>query len=261
MRSMALSTLVLATVGCGSIEQPPYSIQGMDGLRADRMADPATDRDPTMAAAAGLATAAAVAPAWLGAATPRIASSGPAAPGTAAPGTAGFAAPGSAAPGSFALAPPKRADDNVGKPYTILRLAAFEPAGDIDSLDTGFEADLSFGSKFLPFLGIEGSVGYFEAGIPGSGDKLWGIPVFANARASLPILILEPYVGGGVGGIYTEFPGDTDWVGAWDAFAGVGVGLGQLSLGVDYRYVRSADTNANFAIEGHTLGAFVSLPF
>jgi hypothetical protein len=246
MRSTALVVLSLASAACGSLEPPPDSAAGALDLGVDRVAGPATGRDRFTW----------VAPESVTAGADPMAFDAFEADGfdSVARGLAPFET-------TVSFAPQETSDDRVGKPYTMLRLAAFEPVGDIDSLDTGFIGELEFGNKFLPFLAIEGSAGYFQAdGFPGGG-KLWGIPLFANAKVTIPIVVVEPYVGAGVGGIYTDFPGNTDWVGAWNAFAGLAVGVGQLAVGVDYRYIRTGETSAGFDIEAHTLGAFVSLPF
>ncbi len=227
MRSSLVSLVLLLTTACASIERPSIRSNSPVSPGADRAAMPA----PKLAATAlpGRATAPAVADA--------------------------------AAP---VLVAPRRDGDVLGEPYTRLRLGAFEPAGDISALDTGFWGDVAFGKEVLSFLAIEGSVGYFRSDGSG-GSHLWGIPLFVNARFSVPVLILEPYAGGGVGGIYADYAGgslsNTDFVGAWDGFVGVDVGVGRLSLGAEYRYIKSQDTKDDFAIEGHTFSVVASLPF
>ncbi len=55
---------------------------------------------------------------------------------------------------------------------------------------------------------------------------LWAMPLFVNARVSVPILIFEPYIGGGIGDIYADYDAgasfaNDDFVLAYDAFIGL----------------------------------------
>jgi opacity protein-like surface antigen len=192
--------------------------------------------------------------------------------------TASFAAPpwlpaaegrSSASEDSTAVAGalPKRRE-GIGNSYTIVKAGTFMPEGDLANLDDGFAAELIFGRELIPFLSIEGSLGYLAAdGQFGSTQiDLMAIPLFVNGRVSLPILILELYGGIGIGGIYAEydatggFSGD-DFVAAAQAFLGLEVGLGRLAAGVEYKYLQSEDTKDDFSIEGGIASLFVSVPF
>lgn len=154
-----------------------------------------------------------------------------------------------------------------GDSYTIGKVGMFMPAGDLDNLDDGLAAEVIFGHKLMPFLSIEGSLGYLSAEAQGGSNQfdLTAIPLFVNGRLSLPILILEAYGGVGVGGIYADYEAgafsDSDFVLAYQAFIGLEVGLGNLAVGAEYKYLQSEDTSDNFSIEGGIASLFVSVPF
>jgi hypothetical protein len=157
--------------------------------------------------------------------------------------------------------------DGIGRSYTKVRAGAFVPEGDISALDDGIAADVTFGRSLLPFLAVEASLGYLEAdGRFGSTNlDLWAIPLFINARGSLPILIFEPFIGVGVGGIYADYKAGNvsgnDFVLAYDAFIGVEVGLRGWGIGLEYRYLQSEDTDDNFSIEGSIVSLYASFGF
>jgi opacity protein-like surface antigen len=160
------------------------------------------------------------------------------------------------------------ADNFVGKSYTMAKVGIFMPAGDIEDLDDGLSFEGVFGRELLPFLSIEGSIGYLSAdGNFGPTQlDLWAVPLFVNGRVSLPILFFEPYAGVGIGGIYADYEAaglmsDSDFVAAYQAFLGVEFGLGRLAVGAEYRYLKSEDTKDDFALEGGIASLFVSLPF
>jgi len=161
-----------------------------------------------------------------------------------------------------------------GDSYTIAKIGAFMPAGDLDDggVDDGLAVDLIFGHKLMPILSIEGSIGYITADGGVGNFEIMAIPLFVNGRLSLPILIFEAYGGLGLGGIYADYEAtgvsDSDFVLAGQAFLGVEVGLGNLAIGAEYRYIKSEDTSGfvggsadDFAIEGGIASIFVSLPF
>jgi hypothetical protein len=183
-----------------------------------------------------------------------------------------FSTPGGEA-GTFgadiaAPAPAPRRGDGIGRQYTIAKIGTFMPSGDIEHLNDGVAAEVIFGRALLPFLAVEGSLGYLAAdgNFLGTHLDLWAIPVFVNARASVPVLFFEPYAGVGIGGMYVDYKAsgvysNTDFVSAWDTFIGLEVGLGRLAVGAEYKYVQSSDTKDHFAIEGSSATLFVSLPF
>jgi len=158
--------------------------------------------------------------------------------------------------------------DGIGQSYTIGKIGVFMPSGDLDALDDGYWIEGTFGRKLLPFLAVEGQIGYVTAdGNIGPTDfEIWAVPLFVNARASLPILFFEPYAGLGVGGIYADYEAgsvfsESDFVLAYQAFIGIEFGLGRLAIGAEYKYVQSEDTKDDFAIEGSVASIFASLPF
>ena len=161
---------------------------------------------------------------------------------------------------------PKRGD-GIGNSYTIAKVGAFMPAGDLEDLDDGVYFEGIFGRELLPFLAVEGQIGYLATdGQFGSSTlDLWAVPLFVNARFSLPILFFEPYAGVGIGGMYADYEAgsfsSSDFVMAYQGFVGVEFGLGNLAIGAEYKYVKSEDTKDDFAIEGGVASLFVSIPF
>jgi opacity protein-like surface antigen len=165
-------------------------------------------------------------------------------------------------------AEPPRREGGIGDSYTILKAGAFMPAGDLEDLDDGYSAEVIFGRELLSFFALEGQVGYLATdGQYGSTQlDLWAVPLFVNARFSLPILFLEPYAGAGIGGMYADYDAgsafsDSDFVLAYSAFIGVEFGIGSLAVGAEYKYVQSEDTKDDFSIEGGMASLFVSIPF
>jgi opacity protein-like surface antigen len=152
--------------------------------------------------------------------------------------------------------------------YTMLKLGAFYGQGDLEDLDTGLAAEVVFGKEILSFLAVEAALGYIQAdGGSGTSDfEVWAVPVMAQARLSLPIPVVEPYVGVGLGGIYVDAQAGaaydaSDFVFAASAFAGVAVGIGNLAIGLEGKYLVSDEVDSRFDFEGATGTLFVSLPF
>jgi hypothetical protein len=165
-----------------------------------------------------------------------------------------------------AIALPKRLGN--ADSYTLGKIGVFIPEGDLSDLDEGVAFELAFGKKLLPFLAIEGSLGYLGAdGRVGSIDvNVDSIPLFVNGRLSLPVIVVELYGGIGIGGIYTDYSGssafdDSDFVAATQAFIGIEFGLGGLGVGAEYKYVASDETKDDFRIEGGVGNLFVTMPF
>lgn len=165
-------------------------------------------------------------------------------------------------------AQPPKLGDGIGNAYTIVKVGAFMPGGDIEDLDDGYFADVIFGRELLPFFAIEGQIGYLTAdgGYGSTQLDLWAVPLFVNGRFSVPILFFEPYAGVGFGGLYADYDAgatfsESDFVMAYSAFLGLEVGVGSLAVGAEYRYIQSEDTKNDFAIEGGMASLFVSIPF
>jgi opacity protein-like surface antigen len=151
-----------------------------------------------------------------------------------------------------------------GDGYTRLSVGSFSPDGDISSLDTGYYGQVAFGAELIPFLAAEASVGYLSA--DGSANQeLWAVPLFLSARGQLPVFILEAYAGLGIGGMYVDYEfgpvNDSDFLLAGTGFAGLEIGLGNLAVGLEYRYLASEDADPGFAVEGHSGMLTLTLPF
>jgi hypothetical protein len=163
-----------------------------------------------------------------------------------------------------------RRELKVGDSYTLLRLGAFEPAGDTRDLDTGYWGEIAFGRCIAHFFSIEAVTGFYK--LTGDlGAEVYGMPLLINGRVGIPIAIIEPYVGAGIGGIWahTELNGlgeEDSFAGLWNAFLGVEVGLGGFAVGLDYKYLQTADLDVpggfgDFNLEGHVLSLTGRLPF
>lgn len=148
--------------------------------------------------------------------------------------------------------------------YTRISAGVFAPAGDIDQLDDGFYGQIAFGTDLTRFFAADISVGYLRAE-GASNRELWAIPVFLNGRFNVPLLVFELYGGIGVGGMYSDLQLGSaqaqDFLLAGTAFAGLEVGLGNLSIGAEYRYLTTEDTGIGAAIEGHSALLTLTLPF
>ena len=172
---------------------------------------------------------------------------------------------------------PQEEEDRSGKSHTSIGLGAFIPMEDLDraGVDTGFWGDITFGHRINKFLSIEPSVGFFTAS--GNGIDVYGVPLMIDARLGIPVLILEPYIGAGIGAawIHSKIPGagsNDDFTYIWDAFIGLEAKLGGFRLGAEYKYVRSGDVGpvtqptgvpggAEFQLEGSVVSLTATLPF
>lgn len=163
---------------------------------------------------------------------------------------------------AVALASPAAVLGDSG--YTRVKFGAFDPSGDIAGLDTGIYGELAFGKDLAPFFGIDLSFGYLEADRT-SDRKLRAAPLFLNGRLQLPLLVFNVYGGAGIGGLYADYTlgpvDDDDFLLAANVFAGIEVGLDNLAIGLEYRYLATEETSRDFRIEGHTLFAVATLPF
>lgn len=148
--------------------------------------------------------------------------------------------------------------------YTRLSAGSFTPDGDINGLDTGFYGQLAIGTELLPFLALEASLGYLDVQGP-TGQELSALPLFVDGRAQLPIFVFEAYAGLGIGGMWADYRfgpiDDSEFLLASTAFAGLEFGVGNLAVGLEYRYLVSEETDSGFAIEGHSGLLTITLPF
>ena len=69
----------------------------------------------------------------------------------------------------------------------------------------------------------------------------------------------------GIGGVYADYKAgslsNNDFVGAWDAFAGLELGLGGFGVGAEVKYLQTQDTKDDFAIEGTSAMLYLALGF
>jgi opacity protein-like surface antigen len=153
------------------------------------------------------------------------------------------------------------------------RLTGFGgPADSKVNYDVGFAADGAVGYAFNKYLAVDfeiGAVGTRIDSVPGffSNDTFVdNVPFIVNLTLSLPIphTLITPYVGAGAGGSLSVFNTDgfgngsvavfgggssdqTDFVFAWQAFAGVRVNLNpNMSLSVGYKYFTTEDTSFTY---------------
>jgi opacity protein-like surface antigen len=144
------------------------------------------------------------------------------------------------------------------------------PANQPVSFNTGFTFDAVMGYAFNKYIGLDFETGYTEAGInniPGyfsNSSYIYNIPLLVNATVSLPIphTILVPYIGVGGGGSVSEFYADSfgdqggnftafgtesEFVYAYQAFAGLNFKLSRnISVGIGYKYFATGDTSYSY---------------
>jgi len=158
----------------------------------------------------------------------------------------------------------------AGDSYLLLKGGAYDPQADDvkDNLDTGFAGEIAAGRFFMPFLGAELGVGYFEASK--DSNKLTVYPVTLAGKLRIPIPIVKPYAIAG-GGAYiskAEFAGggsksDT----AFGYFGGVGVDFKVtiLLLNIEAKYLWAEPSlspdGSNTKIDGAVITAGVGLEF
>lgn len=158
------------------------------------------------------------------------------------------------------------------KSFFGLKLGAFWGTDDLHDLDEFFYSELVFGRYLIgEFLALEGDIGFFydDDDVGPFDFTLWGIPLFANARADINILFLDLYGGAGIGGIYVNAEvdspfgddNDDDFVVAGDIFLGFLVNLGSLYAGVEGKYIVTDKTDLGFDFEGIAVTANVGLRF
>ncbi len=115
-------------------------------------------------------------------------------------------------------------------------------------LNPGLDTEGVLGVHLIRFLAIEAQSGYLwsEDSTPGSYSQLWAVPIVGNLKLTVPLFIVEPYVGAGGGAFYintterrTGVFSDTerDWVGGGNAFAGLNLTLGPLLIGAEAKYI------------------------
>jgi opacity protein-like surface antigen len=154
-----------------------------------------------------------------------------------------------------------------GEGTTRLKIGTIQPEGDIEAMDTGAYVEAVFAQELVKLLAIEASIGYFDTSgeIAGVSADLWGVPLFVNARLQVPVLVFSAYGGAGIGGVYVDAEvggvGDTDFLGAWDAFLGLEFGLSGWGVGAEVKYLQTEESSGGYAVEGLTTVLFASLAF
>jgi hypothetical protein len=144
----------------------------------------------------------------------------------------------------FSLGAPGGSDTNF---YVTGKLGPLFFIDDFKDLDVGLNAEVALGFQPISILALEVASGFYwgEEDRSSSDAELWGIPIVANAKVSIPVLILELYGGLGIGGYYidTELKtpnvrdDDDDFVWGGNAFLGLNLNLGRLILGLEGKYI------------------------
>jgi opacity protein-like surface antigen len=156
------------------------------------------------------------------------------------------------------------------------------PAGNEVRYEAGFNSSLAGGFAFSRYLAAELELGAngnqidSVKGFAVTDTFLYHFPILANGvlRCPIPQTRLVPYVGGGVGGSSTVFDtqgfsnraftligSDSDFVFAWQAFAGLRFELNeQMSLGLGYKYFAADSSSYRFSSRFHG-GPDLSLSF
>ncbi len=141
--------------------------------------------------------------------------------------------------------------------YVVLKGGVYSPSKTFDinnvRLDTknGFDAEIALGQYFLPMLGAEFGVGYFESkaspAIPPGEVKLKVVPVTLTGKVFLPMGPIEPYGEFGIGAYITKadvsgtlanFTGSTKGVFGLHAGGGVNLNITNSAfIGAEGRYL------------------------
>ncbi len=141
--------------------------------------------------------------------------------------------------------------------YVVLKGGIYSPSKDFDistvklNAKNGFDGEIAFGQYFLPMLGAEFGVGYFESkaspAIPPGELKLRVVPVTLTGKVFLPMGPIEPYGEFGIGAYITKaeltgtlanFTGSTKGVFGLHAGGGVNFNITNAAfIGAEGRYL------------------------
>jgi hypothetical protein len=161
------------------------------------------------------------------------------------------------------------ASEGSGSSYVALRVGPIWFLGDMEDLHAGAIAELAFGYRILPILAIELQPGFIWGEDSNPSGDLWSVPLSANAKLTIPVLIFEVYAGAGAGGywMHTKSGGsnEDDFVFGLSGFVGLNFTLGPFLLGAEGKYIWTDkfDTvgSAKPNFEGFALMAQAGLSF
>jgi opacity protein-like surface antigen len=146
--------------------------------------------------------------------------------------------------------------------YVALKGGLFWGTDELSDVDETIYTEIAFGYYLVRrILAVEMDTGFFynEEDLGPITAELWGVPLFVNVRAGIPVLFLEPYAGIGIGGVYihTEIINqDDDVVFAGDVFAGLNFNLGdRLFLGAEAKYILTDKTDSGINLTGFAVMA------
>jgi len=156
----------------------------------------------------------------------------------------------------------------------------FRSGGGALELDTGARFGGSVGYNFSPHLSAEFDTGWLWNQVKDTDSTLAHMPFIVNGVFRLPIgSKLETYVGAGIGGVYSTFTRDDDFIDedddgdiafGWQAMAGIRYKLNErMSLGAGYKYLFSGETdyhldNGTIRLDNshnHTFGVVFNMTF
>jgi opacity protein-like surface antigen len=165
---------------------------------------------------------------------------------------------------AFAAHPPEAL---TGDSYFLVKGGAYTPeASDMDTFNTGGNAEVVVGHYFLPFLSGELGAGYFES--KNDSFKLSVYPVTLAARLRVPLPVVKPYAILGGGAYFTTL--DTPSSGsmsntAFGYFAGAGVDFKitflLLNIEAKYLWAQPSFSGTDTKIDGVVVTAGVGLEF
>jgi len=154
----------------------------------------------------------------------------------------------------------------AGDGYLLLKGGVYSPqASDVDDIGEGFNGEVTIGKYFLPLIGAELGVGYFEA----SKDPvtLTVYPVTLAMRFRLPIPVVKPYAVAGGGAYFAEREvsgrgSQSDTVFGYFGGLGVDIKLLMVLLNFEAKYLFASPTfEGKMDIDGLQATVGVGLEF
>ena len=168
----------------------------------------------------------------------------PPAPDTATPPTST-----EPAPAETQAEPAAKKEETPGS-YGALKIGPqWFTGGASSSFATGFYAELTYGKYIIGrILSIQGSLGYSynpNDEVSGANLEAQMFPFLVELRAAIPIAMLEPYIGIGIGGLYgradVKSPSPTgfedDVVFAGSGFLGVNLNFRKFYVGLEAKAI------------------------